>query len=134
MSSFLLDTHVLLWVQTDDAALGVSARRLILEAENSILISPISTLEIAQLIWKKRLSIMRSLSEWIAIALESLGATTIDISHQIAAGAYDIPGEIHGDPADRILISTARFLDCTLVTADQKILQSGIVKTHNANT
>jgi PIN domain nuclease of toxin-antitoxin system len=44
------------------------------------------------------------------------------ITHEIALQSYLLPGDFHKDPADRILVATARVLGCTLVTADTLIL------------
>jgi PIN domain nuclease of toxin-antitoxin system len=54
--------------------------------------------------------------------LDSLHCSSIELSHEIAAAAYDLPEGLHHDPADRILVATARLLGLTLVTADERIL------------
>ena len=59
---------------------------------------------------------------WISESLQGLIADTVSLSHEIAVGAYDLPGEFHRDPADRILVATARVHDFTVVTPDSRIL------------
>ena len=56
----------------------------------------------------------------------------MEISHEIAFGAYSLPGDFHKDPADRILASTARSFDLTLLTADEKMLGYSDLKTQDA--
>ena len=120
--NFLLDTHVWIWTQESPETLGPGTRSALAAEENSLLVSPVSSLELAQLAWAGRLTLAGRLQTWISESLQALLAETIPLSHEITAGAYDLPGEFHRDPADRILIATARVHDLTVVTADSRIL------------
>ncbi|EGJ31709.1 MULTISPECIES: type II toxin-antitoxin system VapC family toxin [Moorena] len=60
--------------------------------------------------------------EWFEIALAQEGVILISITPAIAVDAQSLPGEFHKDPADRIIVATARGCDCPVVTVDQKIL------------
>ena len=120
--NFLLDTHVWVWTQESPETLGPGMRNALAAEENSLFVSPVSSLELAQLAWAGRLTLAGRLQTWISESLQALLAETISLSHEIAAGAYDLPGEFHRDPADRILVATARVHDLTVVTADSRIL------------
>ncbi len=60
--------------------------------------------------------------------------STLEVSHEIAAAAYSLPSGLHKDPADRILVATARLHDLTLLTADERILDYGDIRTLDART
>lgn len=62
------------------------------------------------------------LRAWVDDTLEALRCSTIEVSHDFALGAYRLPGDFHKDPADRILVATARLFDLVLLTADEKII------------
>lgn len=119
----LLDTHVWLWSQQAEEEIGPEARSMLLNEDNSLFVSSISSLEIARLVWKERLTLAGQLRVWISTTLNKLQAETIPISHEIALTAYELPGELHRDPADRILIATAVVHNLTLMTADNNILK-----------
>ena len=78
------------------------------------------------------LAITGNVDKWIAASMEILGCTTLEISHAVALAAYSLPGDFHRDPADRILVATARMAHLTLLTADKRILKYPHVKRHNA--
>jgi PIN domain nuclease of toxin-antitoxin system len=58
---------------------------------------------------------------WLSNALAPSGITLLHLTPRIAVEACDLPGEFHRDPADQIIVATARVYDIPLVTADQKI-------------
>ncbi len=128
----LLDTHSWIWAEEDSASLGATTRKRLLRIETEIFVSTISTLEIAQLLFRGRLSLHVPVAEWVKLSCENLEAESIELSNEIAAVAYSLPGELHGDPADRILIATARLAKLTLVTADARILAYPHVATIDA--
>ena len=118
----LLDTHAWIWAEEGDASLGARTRKQLLRADTELFVSAISTLEIAQLAFRGRIALRCSVTQWVQLSLENLQAESVELSHEIAASAYALPGDLHGDPADRILIATARVMKLTLVTADIRIL------------
>lgn len=79
-----------------------------------------------------RLVLRKSLLDWLAGAREHLGFQDAPFSHSAAIGSYQLPGDFHQDPADRMLVSTARELGCPLVTADDLILNYPHVKSIDA--
>lgn len=121
----LLDTHALVWLLQGSDRLGPKSRDLITAAAKgsaSVLIAAISVWEVSMLVAKGRLALDRDVAEWIAAALALPGLRLAPLDPQIAIDATRLPGDIHGDPADRLIVATARHHAATLVTDDQLIL------------
>jgi PIN domain nuclease of toxin-antitoxin system len=121
----LLDTHVLVWLMFGDAKLGAKAREAIHRAcrEDSASVSAITPWEIGVLVSKKRIDLYRDLLAWVREALALPGVTLAPLEPEIAVASTCLPWEMHADPADRILVATARHLGATLVTADGALLE-----------
>ncbi len=128
----LLDTHVLVWSQEAVASLGPKTKRLLTDAQHELLVSAVSTLEIARLVHLGRLTFKVPLEVWFSQALAALQARSLAIDDAIAREAYALPGRFHKDPADRLLVATARLERATLVTADDSILGYRHVRTRDA--
>jgi len=128
----LLDTHVLVWAESMPERLGPETRTLLLDPANTLLVSPISTLEISRLIALSRINLRKSLMDWLSDARRHLAFEDAILSHHAAIDSYELPGDFHKDPADRMLVATARELHCLLVTADDLILNYPNVLTHDA--
>lgn len=77
------------------------------------------------LVSKGRLTLDRDVGEWVAAALALPGIRLAPLSPEIAVASTRLPGPIHADPADRILVATARHVDAVLVTEDQRLLDYG---------
>jgi PIN domain nuclease of toxin-antitoxin system len=123
-SPLLLDTHVLVRLTDGNQKLGVRAREAIRLAysEDRAVVSAITPWEIALLISKGRLTLERNVLTWIHAALAVPGVRLTPLEPEIAVASTQLPWEMHPDPADRILVATARHLGATLVTADQALL------------
>jgi PIN domain nuclease of toxin-antitoxin system len=121
----LLDTHALMWLMSDDPKLGTKAKEAIRSAyrEKRARISAITPWEIALLVSKNRLNLGKDVLVWILEALEIPGVRLVPLEPEIAIASTRLPFEIHADPADRILVATARHLGATLVTADTALLE-----------
>jgi PIN domain nuclease of toxin-antitoxin system len=117
----LLDTHALLWL-TEAERLGAQARKLIDAETGKLHLSAISFWEIAMLIDKRRIALAMPLDSWMQRLFETGGFTVVAVDPGIAADAGSLPGNIHGDPCDRIMIASARSLGCPVLTADGLIL------------
>ena len=130
--SLLLDTHIWVWSQECPEKLGPEATACLTDPQTALHVSTISTLEIARLVAMGAIELDGSLRSWVDDTLDSLRCSTLEISHEIAVGAYSLPAGFHKDPADRILVSTARLVDLTLLTADEKILDYPHVKSQDA--
>jgi PIN domain nuclease of toxin-antitoxin system len=118
----LLDTHVLLWLDSADPRLGAEARRAIDEAHQAgeLAVSAISFWETAMLIEKGRLQLDIPAHAWRQDLL-SAGLHEIAMDGEIGIAAATLAG-FHGDPADRLITSSALVRGDRLLTADEKIL------------
>lgn len=129
----VLDTHVLLWMDRDDKALGRSSRRLI-EQEwrtGSIMVSAISFWESAMLEGYGRIQLPVTAEIWRSELLHA-GIQEAPVDGRIALIAVRLAG-FHKDPADRFIVATAIRHDAMLLTADSKILEwNGGMARHDA--
>ncbi len=121
----LLDTHIWLWTLQDPKRLGRRLLHQLKDEANELWLSPISTWEALTLNFKGRIQIKGDLAEWLARA--TAGTREAPLTHEIALVARQLP--LHQDPADRILAATAEVLDLTLVTADERLLGLGTIRT-----
>ena len=121
----LLDTHTLLWMVESHPRLGAETAKLLNRAarEDRIAVSAITPWEIALLVSKKRIDLHQDLMEWVNAALSLSGVHLAPLEPQIAVASTRLPFEMHADPADRILVATARYLGAMLVTADTALLE-----------
>ena len=90
--------------------------------------SIISCWEIAKLVEKGRLSFDCSVDEWLGLALAYPGITLIDLTVPIILQSTRLVG-FHNDPADQIIVATAKTLGISLLTQDHKILNYPHVET-----
>lgn len=120
----LLDTQALIWLAQADPRLGRLARASIEteRADDIVLVSPISAWETAMLADKGKVALGRPVRQWFELVLSTPGFCPADLTTAIGADAGSLPDGIHGDPADRLVVATARSYGCPLVTADRKIL------------
>jgi PIN domain nuclease of toxin-antitoxin system len=121
----LLDTHIWLWLLHDPKRLGKQTFQELSNEKNELWLSPISTWEVLTLNSKGRIRIRGDLSEWLALA--TAGTREAPLTHEIALAAGQMP--LHQDPADRFLAATAQVLDLTLVTADERLMGLGNIRT-----
>lgn len=85
--------------------------------------SVFSCWEIAKLVELSRLDLPLSLEEWFDEALRYPGVRLLELTPQVAIESTQLPGEFHRDPADQIIVATARIHDCPLVTSDGKTVE-----------
>ena len=118
----VLDTHVLIWMDADDAALGPQARARIEQAwrAGEVAVSAISVWECAMLVEKGRIVLPLAVESWRA-GLLSAGLVEIPLDGRIALAAAGL-ADLHRDPADRFIAASAGAHNATLVTADEKLL------------
>jgi PIN domain nuclease of toxin-antitoxin system len=121
----LLDTHIWLWTLREPHRVGKRALLELKNDTNELWLSPISTWEALTLNFKGRIQISGDLAAWLAQA--TAGTKEAPFTHEIALLARQLP--LHQDPADRILAATAEALDLTLVTADERLLGFGNIRT-----
>jgi len=127
VSGVLLDTHTLIWLLDGDRALSPAAVTVIERAarEATVFVAAITPWEIAMLVAKGRLTLTRDVQEWVDDALRQPGVALAPLDPAIAIASTRLPGTIHGDPADRLIVATARHVDALLVTADERLLAYG---------
>jgi PIN domain nuclease of toxin-antitoxin system len=118
----VLDTHVWIWwVHGEPRLTRAAAQRLEQEETTGIGVSAISCWEIAKLVERERLALPLPVEDWLASALGYPGVALVPISPRIAVESTQLPGTFHNDPADQLIVATARVLGCPLMTADHKI-------------
>lgn len=122
----LIDTHVLIWIVSRDVKLGPKARHLLDSSGiGEVLVSAITPWEIALLDRKGRVPLGKDVGQWLAEALGHPRIRLAPLDPAISVESVRLPGEFHSDPADRILVATARTLGVPLLTADRPILTYG---------
>jgi PIN domain nuclease of toxin-antitoxin system len=119
----LLDTHVWIWSVDKNPRLDPKFAEIIRRNRKNLCISIISCWEISMLVAKQRLDLGAPAAEWFANVIAESGIRILNLTPEIAADAYTLPGKFHDDPADRMIVATARNMDCLLLTEDKKILQ-----------
>ncbi|WP_437673013.1 type II toxin-antitoxin system VapC family toxin [Sorangium sp. So ce131] len=124
--TLILDTHV--WVDVvGGVRLPVQVTRRISRSveESGLWIAAISLWEIAMLARKGRLQLSMPTLEWMKVAIDRSRVHVAPLEPTIAVDSVELPGTCHGDPADRLIIATARCMDATLVTRDRAIHDYG---------
>lgn len=119
----LLDTHVLVWWASDKKKLSREAAKSITDAQkhSSLAVSAISIWELAILLMKGKLVVTIPPEEWLRQIEAIDGLQIISVDAAIAKNSVFLPGVLHQDPADHIIIATARAVGIPLLTADKKI-------------
>lgn len=127
----VLDTHVWLWWISNPEKLSTDASLAIQEAvrEDSVIISSISTWEVALLVKKGRLELTIDIRDWIRKTEGLPFVRFMPMDNTIALRSISLPGDFHPDPADRIITATAMTMGLPLVTKDEKILNYPHVQT-----
>lgn len=121
---YLLDTHVFLWLMLGREDLKEAQRQILASAATSggIRVSAITCWEVGMLAARGRIHLGMPCQGWIAQSLSAPGLSVLDLSPRIAVEAAELPGEFHGDLADRMLVASARVANIALATRDAKIL------------
>jgi PIN domain nuclease of toxin-antitoxin system len=122
----LLDTHIWLWSLREPARLGRRVRHELKDRNNELWLSPVNTWEALLLNAKGRIRLHGDLALWMARATAHMREAPL--THEIVLAAHQLPLP-HPDPADRFLAATAQVLGLTLVTADERLLGLGDIKT-----
>ena len=125
----LLDTCSIIWTVSEPEKLTNRARELLKHPDSQIFVSVISCAEIACAAERGRIQIDRHWKIWFRYFVELNGWQTVPIDLEIMEEAYSLPDHFHQDPADRIIVATARIFSCSLVTADNKLLEYPHVQT-----
>jgi PIN domain nuclease of toxin-antitoxin system len=120
----MLDTHTLLWwVNGDRARLSPAAAEAIAVEyrDGAMLVSTITAWEVAHLLNRGKIALASDLGAWFAV-LEAIPTVAfVPVDNEIGVKSVELPGVFHKDPADRIIVATARKYVVPIVTADVKI-------------
>ncbi len=131
MTTALLDTHVLIWWLNDLTRLSPQQKEVVEAAtpDTPLHVSDISLWEVAMLQSLGRIRLALPLREWLDRAVAPPLVRRHGISPAIAAEVAALPDSFHRDPADRILVATARVLGATLLTSDRRIADASLTPT-----
>lgn len=122
----LLDTHCWLWMEGGFLEhLSPRRRGDLREAagNHNLFLSVISVWEVALLESKGRIVLRTPCEQWVKEALTSPGLALVSLTPEIAVHSTRLPGTFHGDPADRLIVATARLMGARLLTKDRRILE-----------
>jgi len=126
----LLDTHIWIWLADENDRLTEQHRQIIEHYRDSGLgVSVISCWEVAKLVEYGRLKLACPVDEWIEAALLLPGVRLLELTPRIAVASTKLPGEFHRDPANQIIVATARVYEIELLTVDERILKYEHVRT-----
>ena len=127
MPPLLLDTHAAVWITEDHplASTAVEAIDAAYRAGSTVFVSAITAWEIGLLVSRNRLSLVARPERWFQRLLAIPGVKLADLSPDILIASSFLPGEPPRDPADRIILATARDLGATLITRDRLLLKYG---------
>lgn len=129
MAGFLLDTHVWLWAVKGDRhnlAEELHAEIEQWQRDQKAYVSAASIWEIAMLAARDRIDLRMSVEHWVEMALEDGGAILLPMSPRILIESTRLPGTIHKDPFDRILVATAREHDLSLFSKDEPLWEYSV--------
>jgi PIN domain nuclease of toxin-antitoxin system len=128
----LLDTHILVWWRTDRARLEPAQAQVMSELEERgepVAISAITLWELAKMVHRGRLSIERPLGAWLQEIEDNPLIRIVPITAAISVLSAQLEEGFHKDPADHIIVATARYFGVPLITADSRIRSWGRVRT-----
>ena len=127
MQPLLLDTHAAIWIVRNDplAPRATEALNSIQQTAGAVLVSAITAWEIGLLVSRRRLNLLMEPQRWFARLLSVPGMQLAELSPAILIASSFLPGTPPRDPADRIILATARDLGATLITRDRELLKYG---------
>lgn len=127
----LLDTHVLIWWLNDSKRLSRAQREVVESAHagSPLLVSDISLWEVATLHSLGRIQLRMPLRTWLDKAVAPPLVRRHGVSPAIAAELATLSESFQRDPADRIIVATARVFGATLLTHDRRIIDAALVET-----
>ena len=131
--SVLIDTHILIWMMTSSEQLHSLDKEQLANAmrHGQLYISAISFWEIAMLARYGRLILSIPIEHWINEVLQTPGLHVLELSIPVLLESVQLPEGCHKDPADRMIIASARVYQYPLMSYDKKIIdyaQNGYLK------
>ena len=126
----LLDTQVWMWWVAQNPRLPSAAMALLAEHRTAgLAVSRISCWEIAKKIERGKLGLGGPLDDWLDMAEAAPGVVMVDVTRDDFVESTRLPGDFHRDPADQIIVASARIRGLELATTDSKILEYPHVRT-----
>ena len=121
---YLLDTHTWIWWHMNPKNLSQKVKRLIRDTSkyDELLLSAISPWEFSKLLEKKRIGISCDPEDWINRALDMPKLRLVPLSPVLAYHSTVLPKPFHNDPADQIIVASAREENAAILTKDERIL------------
>jgi PIN domain nuclease of toxin-antitoxin system len=124
----VLDTHVWYWFVAGRT--NRLARPVVRRIERAVsgahaFVSAMSAWELGMLVAKGRLTLSMDVADWIDASREPPGIRVADVTTEIAVDGARLLAFPTGDPADRIIVATARSMGAALITCDERILDYG---------
>jgi len=127
---YLLDTHIWVWMVNDPRRIPDHIMPIVADAKNyPFCLSAISVWEVAKKVSLGKLQMSIPIRDWVVKATRSEFIELVPLSVDISLESTMLPGSFHRDPADQMIVATARNRDQVLLTADQKIIEYEYVKT-----
>jgi PIN domain nuclease of toxin-antitoxin system len=128
---YLFDTHAWYWSVTEPEKIPAVARRVLRSAPQGepIGLSVISIWEFCKLVEKGRVEIRLPLLDWINASIDPAFIALVPLSPKIAAASVQLPGNFQRDPADQIIVATARQVNAVVVTKDRALRSYPHVRT-----
>lgn len=117
----VLDTCAIIWAISEPESLSSTARRTLSAKDTEVLVSPISCAEIACAVERGKVVLDRHWKLWFRSFVEKNGWRVVPIDLPIIEESYSLPEPFHRDPADRVIVATARIFQGSVVTADSKL-------------
>jgi PIN domain nuclease of toxin-antitoxin system len=131
----LLDTCALIWLMEGEPIKEASLEAIQSAAdEDRLHVSLFSAWEVALLHGRSRRSFSAEPRAWFTLAIRRPGLNALPVTATILIDCHSLPGEFHKDPADRIIVATAREFQLKIVTRDQSMLgyaEQGFVEAMN---
>lgn len=119
----VLDTHIWVWWVHGHSRLTNQQNQWLQQYESQGLgVSAISCWEVAKLVEYRRLALPCPVGDWLRQALAYPGVRLLELTPEIAVESTQLPGVFHRDPADQIIVATARMYNCESLTSDTNIL------------
>jgi PIN domain nuclease of toxin-antitoxin system len=127
MQPLLLDTHAAIWIVRNErlAPRAVEAMNTTHQHAGTVFVSAITAWEVGLLVSRKRLNLLMTPQRWFAQLLSLPGMQLAELSPDILMASSFLPGDPPRDPADRIILATARDLGAALITRDGALLKYG---------
>ncbi len=118
----VIDTHIWVWTVTQNSKLTKDYAEAVRQNEtNGLGVSIISCWEVAKLVELGRLQFSISVEDWIEAALNYPNIKLLDLTPEISVESTKLPNGFHKDPADQIIVATARIYNVPIITMDDKI-------------